>query len=84
MWYPNFVKRRKRQWYSTKVVGGAKPESHLRRPSRAQILAAAKRFSRSGEIRNAVEMLKLAYFPQQLKLYFKDDEKEKNIQEKAR
>ena len=68
-----YFRQRKRQWYSTKVVGATLPESHLRRPSRRQIMAAAKRFAKAGEVRNAVEMIKLAYFPQQLNLYFPND-----------
>ena len=70
-WYKRYRANRKRKWYTDKIVGAVTPASHLRRPTRRQIMAAAKRFVRDGELHNAVEMLKLAYYPKQLTFYFR-------------
>jgi hypothetical protein len=70
-WYKRFRANRKRKWYSDKIVGAALPASHLKRPTRRMMLASAKRFAKDGELHNAVEMLRLAYYPKQLKFTFK-------------
>ena len=77
-WYKKFRANRVRRWYSNKIAGSARPEYHLKRPTRKQILAAAKRFAKDNEIKNAVEMLRLAYYPQQLTFYFKKYKNRKN------
>ena len=71
-WHDKFIARRKRMWYRDKIVGATLPKAHLRRPTRAAIMAAARRFVKDGEIRNAVEMIRLAYAPKQLDIYFRD------------
>lgn len=71
-WHTRWLKARKRRWYSDKIVGAALPASHLKRPTKRQIMAAAKRFVIDGEIHNAVEMLKLAFYPEQLKFTFRE------------
>ena len=67
-WWERFMKRRHQRNYADKVIDATRPEAHLRRPSRAQILSAARRFAKAGEISNAVEMIKLAHAPKQLTL----------------
>ena len=67
-WWKRFLQRRHTRNYRHKIMGATRPETHFRRPSRGQILAAAKRFVKDGETRNAVEMIKLAYHPKQLNL----------------
>lgn len=71
-WHTRWLAARKRRWYSYSLVGATLPISHLKRPTRRQIMAAAKRFVRDGELHNAVEMLKLAYYPKQLKFTFRE------------
>ena len=69
-WYERWRRARLARWYSDKIVGAAKPASHFTRPTRRQMMASARRFFKSGELHNAVEMLKLAFHPQQLKFHF--------------
>jgi hypothetical protein len=70
-WYKRWRATHKRMDYADKLYGSQLPASHLKRPTRRQIMAAAKRFAKDGEIRNAVEMMRLAYYPEQLKIYFR-------------
>jgi hypothetical protein len=62
----------KREDWAYSLTGCTLPKSHLKRPTRPQVMASAKRFAKDGEIRNAVEMMKLAYYPEQLKFTFKE------------
>ena len=73
-WYKRWRATHKRNDYADKLYGSQTPASHLKRPTRRQIMAAAKRFTKDGELHNAVEMLKLAYYPEQLKFTFRPRE----------
>jgi len=66
--WANYCRRRRRRWYKDKNVGARKPATWLRRPSKAEMYAAARRFARDGETANAVEMFRLAEYPLQLNI----------------
>jgi hypothetical protein len=69
-WWKNWRAAHKRRDYAYSLMGSTLPKSHLKRPSRHYMMSSAARFAKDGEIRNAVEMMKLAYYPEQLKFTF--------------
>jgi hypothetical protein len=69
--YPNFCRRRRRRNYKDKLIGGRLASYWLRNYSRREMMAAAQRFAKDGETRNAVEIMRLAYYPEQLNITFR-------------
>lgn len=66
--YKKFARARRANWFSMSVAGQRKPSYWLKRPSKSEINAAARRCVREGDIRSAVELVCLAHSPEQLTL----------------
>lgn len=67
-WWKKYKQARYRRDYGSRLYGTRHPESLLRRPTKREMYAAAKRFARDGEMHNAVEMIRCAHYPEQLNL----------------